>query len=325
MDSDQTRWLTFKNQALEKAFRDSHDAELRTLLRPGIIQSVFSWLFGIVLVYAIIPTYLIPFSLVLLCGLGIPFLIIYISTYKENFKGYFHELAATSNILAGLMTIYFCHHFPNGVNIMLTVLILIVFFGNYLYRFRFLMGACITLIYIGTFQFYILFIIELETSQILLLSSIAWLTEAFSISLGFVSERNHRTSFIQQQIISHQKKIIEKEKDESEKLLLNILPFKVAQELKETGKAEPRRYDSVTILFTDFQGFTELVASIPAITLIGELNDIFSHFDDIIEYEGIEKIETIGDAYLAAGGVPEQLPDHAFRCIKAAKRMLFFG
>lgn len=322
LDSDQTKWLTFKDQMLEKAFRDSHDKELRALLRSGIFQSFFSWLFGLVLVYAIIPEYLIKFALVVLAGIFVPFLIILISTYKKNFKGYFHELAALSNILAGLMTIYFCHYFPNGVNIMLMVLILIVFFGNYLYRFRFLMGAFVTLIYFGTFQFYVLFVIELETSQILLLSSIAWLTVAFSISLGFVSEKNHRISFIQQQTISRQKTIIEKEKNESEKLLLNILPFKVAKELKETGRAEPRRYNSITILFTDFQGFTELVASIPAITLVEELNDIFTHFDDIVEDEGIEKIETIGDAYLAAGGLPEETPHHALKCVRAAKRMI---
>lgn len=124
--------------------------------------------------------------------------------------------------------------------------------------------------------------------------------------------------------IEQQKETIIKERDKSEKLLLNILPFKVAQELKETGKAKPRRFENVTILFSDFQGFTELVASIPPITLIEELNDIFSHFDDIMGDEGVEKIETIRDAYLAAAGLPEEAPDHAVRCVLAAKRMIDF-
>lgn len=94
--------------------------------------------------------------------------------------------------------------------------------------------------------------------------------------------------------------------------------------MKETGKASPRRHEKVSILFTDFQGFTQLVTSIPAITLVEELNDIFSHFDDIMDDEGVEKIETIGDAYLAAAGIPDEVPDHAGRCVRAAQRMIAF-
>jgi hypothetical protein len=294
-------------------------------LRSGIIQSFFSWSFGIVLIYFILPEYFLKFSLIALAGIFIPFLIILLSTYNEKFKGSFQSLAAISNIIAGLMTIYFCHHFTNGVYIMLPLLILVVFFGYYLYRFRLLTGVFVTVSYIATFQVYLLSYSELEFSQIILLSSIAWLTVAFSISLGYVYEKNHRLTFIQQQTIQQQKLIIEQEKEKSEKLLLNILPFKVAKELKNDGRAQPRRYENVTILFSDFQGFTELVASISPLKLEQELNDIFSNFDDIMEDEGIEKIKTIGDAYLAAGGLPEESPDHAQRCIAAAKRMIDFS
>ncbi len=112
------------------------------------------------------------------------------------------------------------------------------------------------------------------------------------------------------------------EKDRSENLLLNILPEEVAQELKELGKAAPKKYESVTILFTDFKDFTKLAASIPATKLVVELNDIFGQFDDIMDEFGIEKIETIGDAYMAACGLPRENSDHAHRCVKAAFRMV---
>jgi len=112
------------------------------------------------------------------------------------------------------------------------------------------------------------------------------------------------------------------EREKSDSLLHNMLPKHVASELKTTGKSEPKRFESMTIMFTDFKGFTELVASIPAITLVEELNDIFSGFDDIVEEEGIEKIETIGDAYLAAGGLPKEEPNHAYKCVKTAKRLI---
>ena len=116
-------------------------------------------------------------------------------------------------------------------------------------------------------------------------------------------------------------RLILEEKLKSEELLLNILPKQVADELKSTGKATTRILDNVTILFTDFKDFTEMASSISPIKLVEELNEIFGHFDDIMEAFHIEKIETIGDAYFAACGVPEQNENHAFQCIEAAKQM----
>lgn len=114
------------------------------------------------------------------------------------------------------------------------------------------------------------------------------------------------------------------EKKKSDNLLLNILPKEIAQELKETGSVIPKRHKNVTILMTDFKGFTELVASVPAITLVDELNDIFGRFDEIVEETGIQKIETIGDAYVAAYGLEEETAEHAINCIIAAQKMLSY-
>lgn len=114
------------------------------------------------------------------------------------------------------------------------------------------------------------------------------------------------------------------EQKKSDNLLHNILPVNVAKDLKETGRTVPRRYKNVTILFTDFKGFTELVASISEITLVNELNDIFGRFDEIVEEAGVEKIETIGDAYVAASGLGEGVAEHAINCITAAQQMLYY-
>jgi len=100
------------------------------------------------------------------------------------------------------------------------------------------------------------------------------------------------------------KKIIENEKDRSEKLLLNILPVETAQELKEKGFATPKHYDVVSVLFTDFKGFTKIAEKLTAQELIEELNYCFFEFDKIIDKHNLEKIKTIGDAYMCAGGIP---------------------
>ncbi len=114
------------------------------------------------------------------------------------------------------------------------------------------------------------------------------------------------------------------EQKKSDDLLHNILPASIIKDLKETGKTIPKRHKNVTILFTDFEGFTELVASISAITLVSELNDIFGRFDEIMEETKVEKIETIGDAYMAACGLEEETTDHAINCVRAAQAMLSY-
>jgi class 3 adenylate cyclase len=100
------------------------------------------------------------------------------------------------------------------------------------------------------------------------------------------------------------KKIIENEKDRSDRLLLNILPFETAEELKEKGSATPKQYDMVSVLFTDFKGFTSIAEKLTPEQLVEELNHCFLEFDLIIDKHNLEKIKTIGDSYMCAGGIP---------------------
>lgn len=113
-------------------------------------------------------------------------------------------------------------------------------------------------------------------------------------------------------------RIIAYEKKRSEDLLLNILPFEVAEELKDKGEADAHYYEKVTILFTDFEGFTKLSEKMKPSEIISELNFCFKAFDAIIEKYNIEKIKTIGDAYMAVSGLPVANPDHAINVVKAA-------
>ena len=115
-----------------------------------------------------------------------------------------------------------------------------------------------------------------------------------------------------------QRNRILKEKHRSEELLLNILPEEVAEELKEKGTAEAKQYDDVTVLFTDFKGFTEMSEKVSAKQLVRDLHECFTAFDKIMEKHGIEKIKTIGDSYMAAGGLPTPNTTHAFDVVKAA-------
>ena len=112
-------------------------------------------------------------------------------------------------------------------------------------------------------------------------------------------------------VTKKQKQIIEKEKQRSEELLLNILPAETAEELKLTGHAEPKQFDNVTVLFTDFKEFTAIAEKMSAKELVSELDFLFKKFDEIISMHPIEKIKTIGDSYMCAGGLPTANTTHA--------------
>lgn len=118
--------------------------------------------------------------------------------------------------------------------------------------------------------------------------------------------------------------LVSREKKRSDDLLLNILPEEVAGELKDTGSAAARHFDNVTVLFTDFVGFTKVAALLSPQELIDELHACFKGFDEITGKHNIEKIKTIGDAYLAVGGLPVETPLHADNVIRAAIDIIAF-
>ena len=138
---------------------------------------------------------------------------------------------------------------------------------------------------------------------------------ALLLALGFYSRWRY---------IKKSRDIISKEKDRSENLLLNILPTEIAEELKEKGRADAQDFDMVSILFTDFKGFTKASEKLSARDLVTEINTCFEAFDGIIDKYGIEKIKTIGDAYMAAGGLPVPTDDSVKKTVMAALELQDF-
>ncbi len=124
--------------------------------------------------------------------------------------------------------------------------------------------------------------------------------------------------------LAEKNSIIEKERERSEALLLNILPAETAEELKANGRAEARYYESVTVLFTDFKSFTTLAEQMTPKALVAELDECFRAFDEITSLHGIEKIKTIGDAYMCAGGIPVSNNSHAADVVAAGLEIQAF-
>lgn len=124
--------------------------------------------------------------------------------------------------------------------------------------------------------------------------------------------------------IEEQKEILNLEKQKTDELLLNILPESTANELKTRGKSDPQSFEEVTVIFTDFVGFTLISEKLSAEELVQEIDYCFKAFDDIANKFGLEKIKTIGDSYMAICGAPDIRKDHAMQSVLAAKEFLSF-
>lgn len=119
-------------------------------------------------------------------------------------------------------------------------------------------------------------------------------------------------------------KELNEEKEKSERLLLNILPDEIAEELKQHGKVQPRRFDQVSMIFLDIVEFTKIAEQMSPEQLIEELDYYFQAIDTIFSRHGVEKIKTIGDAYLAVTGLPVPNANHALQALQAAIEILDF-
>ncbi|MCR9144371.1 MAG: GAF domain-containing protein [bacterium] len=125
-------------------------------------------------------------------------------------------------------------------------------------------------------------------------------------------------------VVQIEKERSESARRESDRLLLNILPEYVAQELKEKGQVAPVAYESATVMFTDFVGFTKAATAMSPQDLIRELDGCFTHFDQAVKRNGLEKLKTIGDAYMCVGGVPLTNHSHALDACLTALELLAF-
>ena len=115
---------------------------------------------------------------------------------------------------------------------------------------------------------------------------------------------------------------IDRQTKKTQELLLNILPASVAEELQQNGVVEPMYFEDVTVVFADFVGFTLSTEELPADELVSALHEYFTAFDQVVGRYGLEKLKTIGDCYMYAGGIPQRNPSHPVDCILAAMEMV---
>ncbi len=135
-------------------------------------------------------------------------------------------------------------------------------------------------------------------------------------------ERSRRRVFSQEIVITTQAAALQLEKGRADALLLNMLPASISRRLLDGERTIADEYPSVTVLFADIVGFTPLAARLHADEVVGLLDRLFSRFDELVAERGLEKIKTIGDAYMVAGGLSEAADDHAARVVDLGLAMI---
>ena len=166
-------------------------------------------------------------------------------------------------------------------------------------------------------------VVAYPSPQELALDVFIYVAASIASLLGLrMIERNRREAWHQRLVIEEQSAAIEVERARSDRLLLNVLPAAVSERLKDGENPIADDFPAVSVLFADIVGFTSMAATMAAHDVIEMLSGLFSTFDELVVERGLEKVKTIGDSYMAVGGLPEPMEDHALRVVELGSAML---
>ena len=301
--------LSFKNPKLERLFRVRN-------IRKALDQTRFGYILGLILFsgFAFLDLVIAPHSFFLSAIVRLvfaPILIgvsLYLSYANKSRLEFWSVMVLVFTQVSHIALVTFGSYPPLYFSVVTSIVIIFSLIFSTL-RFRdaiiFLLANLPVSIAVCVFA------LRLSPGDLLFSLYILVSFSTLGVLASYSREYYVRADFLQSDELG-------KEKKKSDELLLNILPQRIARELKATGTTRPVSYDGVTVLFADFVGFTRQTAGIGAEPIISTLDRYFSYFDYITKKYKLEKIKTIGDAYMLAGGLDSDIPTHAVDCVLAA-------
>ncbi len=317
-----SRTLRFVNARLEDEYQTHFVNNILVINRIGLILALvmYASFLGIDALHKGQPFYIL-----VLIRLGLvpaSILAILAASFKPWYRDFFQNLIAIplATGVAGICAIEVLTDLPHDYFLYGLILMLLY---NYLLSGLSLLYS--SLIGCGMVAAFVGLSIVLEHSDWLtLIRSTAFLFSANCI--GFVAhyliERFDRVNFA----LMHQKNQLSlslvEAKAQQERLLQNILPSEIIQELSESGVVIPKNHLDVSVMFVDIVGFTQISRHAAANSIVEKLNHLFTELDRIIAKYNIEKLKTIGDCYMCAAGLGEQQKSHAYQCCSAALEIL---
>ncbi|HET6593999.1 MAG TPA: adenylate/guanylate cyclase domain-containing protein [Anaerolineales bacterium] len=315
--------LRFPDEVIETQFRREYLANTMSTTRLALVLGLILYsLFGILDIYAI------PFSKdivwIIRYGIVAPVVIVaLVASYNPSFQKYIQAfmciVVATSGLgIVAMISITTEAEFGN--RFYFTGLILISMWGYTLSRLRFGYAVLANLIIMIGYEFASIAVkqlLESETGIVIFTMHNFFFLGANVIGMfgSYYLERYTRRDFLQKYTIRAQR-------DRADKLLYNVLPKRIAERLKESDETIAEEFNSATVLFADIVNFTPISARFDPHAVVDMLNELFSHFDELVDKYGVEKIQVAGDGYMVAAGVPTPRPDHATVLAQLALDML---
>jgi class 3 adenylate cyclase len=301
-------------QPLEREFLDEYARRSVTYVRIVALLGLFEYA-----AFGLLDRYLFPELTMRLAtvrfGIACPVLVAFIlSTYWRGFARIMQPAIAAVGLVTGLGVVWMIAINPGSDAYYAGVLLVQLFLYTF-FRLRFVWASLVCAIVLVGYDGVRLWVtprshVELASNTFFLLAgNLAGMFACWSI------ERYTRRDFLQRRAIAE-------EREKSERLLLNVLPPPIAERLKAGASTIADHFGEVTVLFADIVGFTTLSASISPDEVVKLLNRIFSRFDELAQRHGLEKIKTIGDAYMVVGGLPTERADHAGAVAEMALDMI---
>jgi len=198
--------------------------------------------------------------------------------------------------------------------------IMLLYLFGFVSRTRFVFAAGRSVVIAAAF---LVAVLNYDGPESLALDGLFFVTATVGSLLALhLLEHARRRLFSQDLVIREQSDAIAREREKSDRLLLNVMPVSISARLREGESEVADEYPSVTVMFADIVGFTPLAAGLEVADVVRLLNSLFSSFDDLVAARGLEKIKTIGDSYMAVGGLPEPLEGHASRIVELGLAMI---
>jgi class 3 adenylate cyclase len=315
--------LRFPDEVIETRFQEDYHANTVSTTRLALVLGLILYsLFGILDVYAIPVSKDVVW--IIRYGIVAPVIVAaLLATFASSLQKYTQAFMCAVVAISGLgiaAMISITTEAEFGNRFYFTGLILISMWGYSLSRLRFWYAVLANVIIMTGYEFASIEmkkLLESETGIVIFTMHNFFFLGANVIGMfaSYYLERYTRRDFLQ-------KYTIQAQRDRADKLLYNVLPQRIAERLKESSETIAEEFSSATVLFADIVNFTPISARFGPREVVDMLNELFSHFDELVDKYGVEKIQVAGDGYMVAAGVPTPRPDHATVLAQLALDML---
>lgn len=324
MDSYKTHPLTlaFLDAELEAAFKAKNDQSQIPFYRLAILAGLAGIMVLTLWSHFIIPQHILEVSLMTTFLILPYFAGVFLVTYRSPMPKILPSLMVIGNFMGAMVVTYMAVYYFEDYQFLAVATLFFMVFAHFFSKLRFKLALGLTIVDVLVAQGWMLWEGGYAAEDLMSTTFGFWfglITVNFS---AYYHERVIRKSFIQRILIKQQQAEIAEEREKSETLLLNILPEKIAFRLKNNTEIIADRFESVSVLFADIVNFTQISASMKPNEVVEFLNYLFIKFDQLTEKYGLEKIKTIGDAYMVAAGIPEVNENHAKTLFLFAQDML---